>query len=104
MHKMKVVLLNEARMELRDIAVLRKLKVGVDSARRITDRILGALDRLVDFPEMGNVPPAKMIAEAGFRVLIVDDYLCFYQVIDDQIFVYHIVHGSTDYIKRIFSN
>lgn len=89
-------------MELRDIAVYHKLKVGIDSARRITDRILGALDRLIDFPEMGNVPPTKMIAEAGFRVLIVDDDLCFYQVIDNQIFVYHIVHGSIDYIKRIF--
>jgi toxin ParE1/3/4 len=99
---MKVVLLNEARMELRDIAAYHKLKVGIDSARRITDRILSALDHLVDFPEMGNIPPAKMIAEAGFRVLIVDDYLCFYQVIDSQIFVYHIVQGSTDYIKRIF--
>jgi toxin ParE1/3/4 len=102
MPKMKVVLLNEARMELRDIAAYHKLKVGIDSARRITDRILSALDHLIDFPEMGNIPPAKMIAEAGFRVLIVDDYLCFYQVIDSQIFVYHIVQGSTDYIKRIF--
>jgi toxin ParE1/3/4 len=102
MPEMKVVLLNEARMELRDIAAYHKLKVGIDSARRITDRILGALDHLIDFPEIGNVPPAKMIAEAGFRVLIVDDYLCFYQVIDDQVLIYHIVHGSTDYIKRIF--
>ena len=102
MPKMKVALLNEARMELRDIAAYHKMNVGIDAARRITDRILGALDHLIDFPEMGNTPPAKMIAEAGFRVLIVDDYLCFYQVFDDQIFVYHIVHGSTDYIKRIF--
>lgn len=102
MTKKKVVLLNEARMELRDIAAYHKLKVGVDSARRITDRILGALDHLIDFPEMGNIPPAKMIAEAGFHTLIVDDDICFYQVIGDQIFVYHIVHGSTDYIKRIF--
>ncbi len=89
-------------MELRDIAVYHKLKVGNNSARRITDRILDALDRLVDFPEMGNTPPSKMIAEAGFRVLIVDDYLCFYQVLDDKVLVYHIAHGSTGYIKRIF--
>ena len=54
------------------------------------------------FPEMGNVPPAKMIADAGCRVLIVEDYLCFYQVVDDEIFIYHIVHGSADYIRRLF--
>lgn len=102
MPKMKVLLLNEARMELRDIADYHKLKVEINSARRITDRILDAIDRLVDFPEMGNVPPAKMIADAGCRVLIVEDYLCFYQVVDDEIFIYHIVHGSADYIRRLF--
>lgn len=102
MPKKQVQLLNEARMELRDIAIYHKLKVGSNSARKITDRILSAIDRLEDFPEMGSVPQSKMIAEAGFRILIVDDYLCFYQVHDDQVFVYHIVHGSTDYIKRIF--
>ncbi len=102
MPEMRVVLLNEARMELRDIAAYRKLKVGTESARRITDRILDALDLLKEFPEMGTIPPAAMIAEAGFRVLIVDDYLCFYRILDDGIYVYHIVHGSTDYIRRLF--
>ena len=93
MPKMKVVLLNEARMELRDIAAYHKLKVGIDSARRITDRILGALDHLIDFPEMGNIPPAKMIA---------DDYLCFYQVKNKFLFTTLFVEVPT--ILNAFSN
>lgn len=102
MHNCKVKLLSEARMELRDIATYHKMKVGANSARKITNRILDAIDKLSAFPEMGMVPPVKMIAEAGYRVLIVEDYLCFYNIIGDNIFVSHIVHGSVDYIKRLF--
>lgn len=98
----EVRLVYEARMELRDIAAFHKEKVGVHSARKITDKILNSLERLADFPEMGFVPPVKMAAEAGYRVLAVKDYLCFYRVEEKAIFVYHIVHGSTDYIRRIF--
>lgn len=102
MSKLKVELLNEARLQLRDIAAYYKMKVGPSSARKITSRILDAIEKLADFPEMGMVPHAKMIAEAGYRVLIIEDYLCFYHVVNDVVFVSHIVHASTDYIKRIF--
>ncbi len=87
---------------LRDIAAYHKLKVEPQSARRITNRILDALDLLAEFPEMGAVPPSAMIEEAGFRHLILDAYHCFYRILDGQVFVYHIVHGGADYIKRLF--
>ncbi len=102
MSKLNVKLLSEARLQIRDIAAYHKMKVGPSSARKITDRILDAIDKLADFPEMGMVPHSKMIAEAGYRVLIAGDYLCFYQVLNDTVFVNHIIHTSTDYIKKIF--
>ena len=102
MNNYKVKLLIEARLELRDIAAYHKMKVGVISARRITNRILDAIDKLSTFPEMGIMPSSKMIAEAGYRMLIVEEYLCFYHVAGDSIFVSHIVNGSVDYIKRLF--
>jgi len=102
MNNYKVKLLIEARLELRDIAAYHKMKVGVISARRITNRILDAIDKLSAFPEMGIMPSSKIIAEAGYRMLIVEEYLCFYHVAGDSIFVSHIVHGSVNYIKRLF--
>lgn len=102
MSKLNVKLLSEARLQLRDIAAYHKMKVGPSSARKITDRILDAIDKLADFPEMGMVPHSKIIAEAGYRVLIAGDYLCFYQVVNDTVFVNHILHTSTDYIKKLF--
>lgn len=98
----RVLLLYESRMELRDIAVFHMQKVGANSARDITNRILDELDQLADFPEMGYVPPYKMVAEAGYRVLLVKEYLCFYRIEGDEVHIAHIAHGSTDYIRRLF--
>ena len=53
----RVVLLAEARDELRQIALIHRAKVGPRAAKRITDRILEALHRLEDFPTMGTLPP-----------------------------------------------
>lgn len=100
MGRHKVEWLTEARMQLRDIAAYHLMKVGPQSARKITDRILKAVDDLADFPEMGATIPVKRIK--GYRFLVVNDYLCFYRIEGDTVYVSHIVHGSTDYIKRLF--
>ena len=76
MPRYRVVLLAEARDELRQIALIHKVKVGSKSAKRITDRILEALRKLEDFPTMGTLPPYERIVRAGYRMLIIDDYLC----------------------------
>lgn len=101
MPKYKVILLTEARDELRQIARVHKAKVGPQSAKRITDRILTALRRLEDFPTMGTQPPYERLSRAGYRMLIADEYLCFYSIKGTEIPVIHIVHGSTDYIRRL---
>ena len=97
----RVVLLAEARDELRQIALIHKVKVGSKSAKRITDRILEALRKLEDFPTMGTLPPYERIVRAGYRMLIIDDYLCFYAIRGTEVHVVHIVHGSVDYIRRL---
>lgn len=100
MSKHKVRLLTEARLQLRDIAAYHLLNVGPQSARKITDRILDAIDKLEDFPEMGTRLPGKRLD--GYRMLVVDRYLCFYHIEGDTVYVSHIVHSSTDYIKKLF--
>ena len=59
MPKAKVILLTEARLQLRDIAMVHKLKVGPRSAKRITDQILKSLRRLEEFPQLGVSPKAR---------------------------------------------
>lgn len=99
MGKYKVELLTEARLQLRDIATYHLIKVGPQSARRITNRILDTIERLEEFPELGAIVPSKKLE--GYRMLVAGQYLCFYRIEQETIYILHIVHGSTDYIKKL---
>ena len=99
MPKAKVILLTEARLQLRDIAMIHKAKVGPQSAKKVTDKILKTLHHLEDFPLLGVEPRSERLAKAGYRMLIAGDYLCFYQIQGDVVYVSLIVHGSVDYVR-----
>lgn len=99
MPKAKVILLTEARLQLRDSAMIHKAKVGPQSAKKVTDKILKTLHHLEDFPLLGVEPRSERLAKAGYRMLIAGDYLCFYQIQGDVVYVSLIVHGSVDYVK-----
>lgn len=99
MPKCKVVLLTEARLQLKDIAMFYKAKVGTASAKKITDKIMKELRRLEDFPELGVVPKSPMLERSGYRMLIAGEYLCFYSVEGNVVYVNQILHGSVDYVK-----
>lgn len=102
MPKGKIEILSEARLQLRDVATYYKLKVGPKSAKKITDKILSAIDKLSEFPEIGTVPSSEVIAEAGYKMLVISDYLCFYHLSNEVVYVTHIVHGGAYYIKSLF--
>jgi len=75
--------------------------VGPSSARKITDRIYTALGNLQAHPNMGIACRDKQLASEGYRMLICGAYLCFYRLIGNTIFVYHIVDSRTNYPKLI---
>ena len=52
--------------------------------------------RLALHPLMGAVPRHLQLEEAGYRVLIMGDYLVFYKVHGKTIRIYRVVHGSRD--------
>lgn len=73
---------------------------GATICQQITDRILDSIDKLEAFPEMGIKLPGKRLV--GYPMLVVNRYLCFYHIDGDTVYVSHIVHSGTDYIKRLF--
>lgn len=97
MHKYKIEFLDSAWKDLDEIADIHLNLVGVDSARRITDKILDTIELLESNPYLGTVPRYQNIAEQGYRVLICEKYLCFYKVGADVIEIYHIADGRRDY-------
>lgn len=99
MPKYKLAILTPAQRELEEIADIHFQLVGADSAIKITDTILDALEKLQTFPLMGVLSRDKELQQKDFRILIVGKYLCIYKVIQKTIYVYHIVYGATDYPK-----
>lgn len=97
----RLILLAPAQEELEEIALVHFQLVGSESACKITDRIYLALEKLQTHPNLGIACRDKQLASQGYRMLICRPYLCFYRLIADTVFVYHIVDGRADYPKLL---
>lgn len=99
MQKVKIEILPPAWAELNEIAEYHLHAVGVNSARNITDNILSSLERLEQYPLFCPYAPDEELRLQDYRILICDNYVCFYRLIGNTVYVYHIVHGSREYSK-----
>ena len=97
MPKYKVEILLAAWQDIDKISDFHLRMVGAASAEKITDKILDTLDKLADFPYMGDQHPDPVLAKYEYRKVLCGDYVCIYKVIDSYVYVYRIVNGKTDY-------
>jgi len=88
--------LQEAMDDLEEIV----LYIAQDSraaAIRMHEKIIGKVGDLATFPNRGRLIPDKKMSAAGYRVLGIKPYVVFYRVIDNNLFIYRILHGATNY-------
>lgn len=93
----KLIILESAQWELEEIAKLHLNLAGPNSSRKITDLILDTLSRLELFPLSGHIPQDKELRGNGYRYVIAGKHICVYRVIAENVFVYHIAHGASNY-------
>jgi len=67
------------------------------AALKLTDKIMDAIDTLLDFPFKGKIVPDIELSKQEFRMLVVESYIAFYKVIDNDVYVYRIIYGQRDY-------
>ena len=99
--KYKLEILKPARDEILEIARFHMEFVGPISAKKITVKLKESLENLRTHPYLGLALDDKDLQRQGYRKLICGNYLCFYRLIGETIFVYHIADGRTEY-KRLF--
>ena len=99
MHELRLELLAPAWNELEQIADRHLFLVGASSAQKITDKLLDCLDNLKTNPYLGIECTESILKSESYRKLICGNYLCFYKVFSDAVYVYHIADGRTDYPK-----
>ena len=97
MDEYHVELLNPAWLDLDAISDFHLHEVGPVSARKITDKILNALERLESFPLSCPLVPYKELADKGYRMLVCGNYVCIYELIGKTVYVHHIVAAATNY-------
>lgn len=71
---------------------------SLTAALSLAEKIEKRLAELSRFPKMGRVPNESELARAGYRYLVIDDYLVFYTIEKRTVFVHRILHGARDYM------
>jgi toxin ParE1/3/4 len=96
METYSVHFLQEALDDLEEL-VLYIAQDSREAALRMHDRVIERANDLMIFPKRGRLVPDKKMGEAGFRMLGIKPYIAFYRVINHDVFVYRVLHGSSNY-------
>ncbi len=101
MKKNKLHIISPAREDINQIADHHLLKVDPISAERTTDKLLDNIEKLSKTPYIGSVHSDSVLGGMGYRKLICGEYVVVYRIVNDDIFVYRVFHGSSDYPKTL---
>lgn len=96
MSKYKIKILQFAREDIGEI-YLYIAEDSPESALAMTDKIADKIDMLVDLPLIGKIVPDNESAKQGYRMLVIDRYIVFYKIIDEEVVVYRVLHGMRDF-------
>ena len=95
----------ESRRDLDDIwdYIVSELQ-NSSAAERVINRIIDAVDPLKNFAEMGT--PLSSIADIGtdYRFLVSGNYMVFYRVQDNDVYIDRVLYGRSDYISVLFKD
>ena len=72
-------------------------KFGNQTAEKVIDNILDAIENLTEFPNLGTITPDKELNEQGYRMLIIEKHVAIYKIVINVIYLYCIFDGRRDY-------
>ena len=100
--KAELVYLLPAQEDFQEIVRFHIAEVGTASARKIAATMEGTINKLEDFPLMGQTHPDPVLAARGFRKLVLTKtYVAVYRLIDGTVYIYRIVNARTDYPRLL---
>lgn len=74
------------------------------AAPNTVDGIVDIIEKLQDFSEMG--PPLSSVTEVegDYRFFVCGNYLAFYRVKGEDVYIDRILYGRRDYLRILFGN
>lgn len=98
----KVRILPTAWEDLKKIEDWYLIQFGVETALKVSDSILNAIERLEQFPDSGSLTPDIWLNEMGYRMVVCEKHVAIYKKIGHEIYVYHIADTQTEYTKLFY--
>ncbi len=98
--KYAVRLLRIAENDLAEIVAYIAAEQPAAAVGQLT-KIEKTLGLLKKNPYLGKLPNDERLLRLGYRCLIIDDYLAFYTVEGQTVFVHRIIHGARDYLALL---
>lgn len=95
----KVEILPTAWEDLKRIEDWYALQFDVETALKVSEHILDAMERLEDFPDSGSLTPDEWLNQKAYRMVICKKHIIIYKWIKDRVYVYHIADSQTEYTK-----
>ncbi len=93
----------EAANDLQEIREYVTAQLGAPAAaQKLVSRILQSMRRLADFPESGPALSSVLNVETNYRFLVCENYLIFYRLEQQTIFIVRVLYGKRDYMKLLF--
>lgn len=69
------------------------------NAENMLNKIIKSIQILEDYPFSNVILKHKSLSRYNFRTLIVNPYIVFYSVIEENVFIYRVLHGAMDYVN-----
>lgn len=98
----RVQILPTAWEDLKQIEDWYYMQFSAETAMKVSDSILVAIERLEEFPLHGSLTPDSWINDMGYRMVICDRHIAIYKIIDDNVYIYHIADIRTEYTKLFY--
>ncbi|NGQ96118.1 type II toxin-antitoxin system RelE/ParE family toxin [Brevibacillus sp. SYP-B805] len=67
------------------------------AAMALLDNLDSTISKLAQFPYMGKIPKDNYLLQKEYRILVVENYLVFYVIMEDIIEIRRILHGKRKY-------
>ena len=95
----KIEILPTAWEDLKRIEDWYLVQFGIETALKVSNHILDALERLERFPDSGSLTPDGWLNQQGYRMVICEKHVAIYRQIGVCVYVYHIADTQTEYTK-----
>ena len=98
----RVEILPTAWEDLKRIEDWYAVQFGVESALKVSDSILDAIERLEMYPNSGSLTPDSWLNQQGYRMVICHKHVGIYKQVGEVVYVYHIADTQTEYTKLFY--